>query len=112
MRKRLIGISAIAFVHAALCMAVLIEMFDLGMRRFDTGADPASGERILHTTWEILSFPILSPVMHSNGSWFHGKLGGILNYNLPLVLNSLVWGTVIWMTWEWIQKKRETEPSS
>jgi hypothetical protein len=110
MKRRIIEIAAITLIHAALSMVVFLRDFSLGMRRFDTGADPTTLERVIHTTSQILFLPLFTPFVRHGGNMFHQVFGGILGY-VPLLLNSLVWGTAIWITWELIQRRRRTEPA-
>lgn len=111
MKKRLVGIFAIVIIHAVLSMAVFLQSFSLGMRRFDSGAAPSASEHIIRIISKILFSPLFLPLARGGGQWFHKIFAGPLGY-VPLFLNSLVWGAVIWTAWEWAQRrmKRKTKP--
>jgi len=95
MKKRIIGIGAITLVHAALTMSIAVRLWS---------AAGSPSQRLVGATAQVLFFPIAPVVL-----WCHKYFRHIFNVFpgcVPLLLNSFLWGVAIWMTWEWIQKKR------
>ena len=99
--KKIITILLIAAVHLALIKGIVAVTL--------SGAAPAVYDpqastvvvRLLVVITKILYFPIITLAMYSR-VWFPGNL-----IYIPIVLNSLLWGIVIYVAW-YAVKGRQT----
>lgn len=89
-RREWIAIAAISLVHAALSLAFLWAAALAALSRIDSGTRPAAGEWVLGLVTTVLWYPIAGPIM--SASW--ARPSGLWGY-LLLILNSLVWATII-----------------
>lgn len=80
---------------------VLLIMFSHGatMNSFDSGAELSIGAKFSSLVVDILSFPLVSLVMYlpirNTGVW-----GWLI-----AMLNSLMWGTAIWICLKWLRNR-------
>ena len=80
--------------HFIMTWAVFLKTFTMTMARFDTGGQPTLAERAVDVVREILFFPLATITLRVPhiAKLFHGALGWI-----PFVLNSLLWGILVYM---------------
>ena len=81
----------VAIVHFFISRALFIWSFGLGMARFDTGQPATALERIAEGVSNALDFPVVLFVNQLPTD----RLPGFVGY-IPFVVNSFVWGLVIW----------------
>jgi hypothetical protein len=89
-RGVLVGL-VVATSHFVVSLFTVMIAFGAGMARFDTGAAPSLGERVVLVIRDVVLFP-LAPLLVSvlPGRWFPGLWGYI-----PFAANSLLWGATI-----------------
>ena len=84
----------IAIAHFIVSRVLFIWSFGLGMARFDTGQPATALERITEGASNVLDFPITLVVNQRPQDLMPGLVGYI-----PFVVNSLIWGLVIWFVY-------------
>jgi|CXWL01.1.fsa_nt_gi hypothetical protein len=106
MNKALV-IFSIAIGHLLLSVGVMVKVFSMGMRRFDS-LDPASAnELFLQKLRIVLWMPLAHPFKELAKHWrFFGPVSGLLGY-AALFLNSFLWGYAIWWCYSFIDRKRK-----
>jgi hypothetical protein len=99
--KTILQILGLSVVHLIFQFFSFFGAMLLGLQRFGS-TDPVSiPEGFLHLISTILMFPIATPLMKS---WpYH--TGFPLEY-VPFMINSLLWGTVLVLTWKWKRSSR------
>ena len=84
----------IAIAHFIVSRVLFIWSFGLGMARFDTGQPASARERTAEGASNVLDFPIRLIVDQLPPDLMPGLIGYI-----PFVVNSLIWGLVIWFVY-------------
>jgi hypothetical protein len=101
----------VAVGHFVLSIAALATSFASGMARFDTGAAPDAGERVLGAAVTILLFPLGRPV----SAWFPlpAAYRGAPWEHFVFAANSLLWGAAIYALWRTVRRPSRAafEPS-
>ena len=98
--KKLFIILILAACHLVLSLVALFATFGATMSRFDTGDSPSAFETVIEGVADVLHFPLvllvsLSPVRFSS-AWAE---------YMPFVLNSLLWGAVIYYLVAYIKRR-------
>ncbi|MDQ3243736.1 MAG: C-GCAxxG-C-C family protein [Gemmatimonadota bacterium] len=92
--RKVLTVSFLALVHFVLTIVAVATSFGSGMSRFDTGAAPGAGERVLDAAAALLTFPLVQamirwfplPAQYRQAPWEH----------LVFVANSFLWGAAIY----------------
>ncbi|MGO3058013.1 hypothetical protein ACT3R7_20460 [Halomonas sp. AOP43-A1-21] len=87
MSKSVWHISIIAVVHFALFMIMFLLSFGHGMERFETGDEISQIESVLHMTYLVLAFPLITLTSYLKSMSFPG----LWSY-VPILANSFLWG--------------------
>ena len=98
-KRRIKGIVGITAVHAVLTVGLFVVGFAMSMGRFERGGDPSPLEALALALAEILRWPLCEPLVRWGVRWVHTVFAGVLGW-VPFLVNSAVWGTVLWMAWE------------
>jgi hypothetical protein len=86
-RRDAILAGAVAAIHLAASISLLVFVFGSGMARFDSGDPIAPTERIARWLLNVLAFPVVLAL-----DWLPGlRFGGLWGY-IPFVLNASIWG--------------------
>ena len=96
MKRPILFIAVASLLHGGLTMLLFLLSFSHGMSRFETGAQPAFWANVLQFVATFLTWPILYPLSKWGGPFFTQAFPGLLGY-VPLLLNSLTWGTAGWL---------------
>jgi len=104
--RTVLAVVLVACVHFVLSIAMMATSFGSTMARFDTGAAPTVGERVLSWAVSILLFPLVwrgrvwfaLPAEYRGAPWEH----------LLFVANSLLWGAVIYALWR-LSRRRNSD---
>ena len=106
--RTVLAVVLVASVHFVLMTVTVATSFASGMARFDTGAAPGVGERVLSWAANILLFPlawrgrvwVTLPAEYRGAPWEY----------LLFVANSLLWGAVIYALWR-LRRRRNSDYS-
>lgn len=101
-RNMWLKIIGIASLHFVLNIIVFGIAFGNTMARFDSGLPPSPTEQIIDLGSEILNFPLVT--LASSTNFASNFLGGFMGW-LAFILNSLLWGTGIYMLGGFVSKK-------
>ena len=98
--KKLFIILILAACHFVLSLVALFVTFGISMSRFDTGDPPSASETVIEWVADVLHFPLVplaeaSPVRFSS-TWAE---------YMPFILNSLLWGAVIYYMVAYIKRR-------
>ena len=106
--RTVLAVVLVAGVHFVLSMATLATSFASGMARFDTGAAPGVGERVLDGAVSILLFPLA----WRGSTWFAlpAEYRGAPWEHLLFAANSLLWGAAIYALWR-LTRRRNSDHS-
>jgi hypothetical protein len=105
-RNMWLKIIGIALLHFVLNIIVFGIAFGNTMARFDNGLPASQTEQIVDLGAEILNFPLVTLASFTNlfsnfgSNFFSGFMGWLV-----FILNSLLWGTGIYMLGLFISKK-------
>jgi hypothetical protein len=100
-----IKIIGIALLHFVLSIILLGISLGSAMTRFDNGLTPSLTEQIVDLGAEILNFPLVTLASSTLFSNFASKFfGGFMGW-LIFILNSLLWGTGIYMLGIFLDQK-------
>jgi hypothetical protein len=101
--RRLPVIVVLTILHLALSGALMLLSMSATMGRFDTGAEPTPGARVVELLSRILLFPVVDPLARLLPRGIRG--GGFPWEHLIFVANSLLWGVVLAALWERVRRR-------
>jgi drug/metabolite transporter superfamily protein YnfA len=104
MLRRLLLIALLTMVHLALCGVLGLLSFAATMGRFDTGAAPALGERVMELVSRVLLFPVVDPLARLLPRAITGR--GFPSEHLIFVANSLLWAVALAALWRRVTRRR------
>jgi len=93
--RKIIALTALTLTHAIISFVLFLISYGYGMSRFDTGALPSLGEKILNVISTVLLWPICDPFSRWGGKLSHDIFPGLFGY-IPIVINSFIWALVIY----------------
>lgn len=106
--RNIATIGVVAVCHLVSTLGLTVYTFRNSMARFDVGASAGMMERGAEWALSILSFPLVTALLHRDGN-NQGYLGGLEGY-LPFALNSLFWAVgVLFIAWAY---RRHREPGA
>ena len=99
-------IIGIALLHFVLNIIVLGVSFGNVMARFDEGLPPSPTEQIIDLGSEILNFPLVTLASSTNifSNFADNFFGGFMGW-FVFILNSLLWGTGIYLLGVFLDQK-------
>src|ERR687897_2137061 len=102
-RHRGIVRAAVALLHFAITVGLVIYVFGAGMARFDTGAPPTRVERLASLTVTVLAFPVLNGLadLLPANVWPRGFPWD----HLLFLVNSVVWATLLMAVSTWRHRR-------
>lgn len=98
--KKIILISVIAVLHAALSFGLFLFTFGRDVARMETATAPTLPEALAEAAVQVLYFPFMHLAQLVPG-WFSGLWG-----YLPLLVNSLFWAVVLVELWFFLRSFR------
>ena len=93
----------LSFIHYILCIATLFYSFSVSTASFESPGPSTFLVDLLQVILIILWYPLALPL--SELEFFKTANTGFPLSHLPLILNSLIWGTVLYFGWKFCKDR-------